>query len=91
MPDWWWSAEERALSYRVLRLLRDLGDARSDRWVSTGTLSEHLGIEDPDDKTLYRALRGSSSKTGKQSPRLPLDGCPGRRAKESLSASGPLV
>ena len=57
MPDWWWSAEERALSYRVLRLLRDLGDPRSDRWVSRGTLSEHLGIEDPDDETLYSAAR----------------------------------
>jgi hypothetical protein len=57
MPDWWWSAEERALSYRVLRLLSNLGDPQSDRWVSRSTLSEHLGIEDPNDETLYSAVR----------------------------------
>lgn len=57
MPDWWWSAEERALSYRILRLLRELGEPQNDWWVSRGTLSEQLGIEDPDDQTLYSAVR----------------------------------
>jgi hypothetical protein len=57
MPDWWWSAEERALSYRVLRLLRELDDPRPDHWVSRGTLAEHLGIDDPDDETLYSATQ----------------------------------
>lgn len=57
MPDWWWSAEERALSYRALRWLENLGESRADWWVSKDVLGEKLGIEDPNDETLDSAVR----------------------------------
>jgi hypothetical protein len=54
VPDW--SAEERALSRKVLRLAVMLGDPQhNERWISRSMVAGLLNI-DPDDEMLYNAV-----------------------------------